>query len=222
VTQPLCFSRSCSNATGICETNLLGSAPPSCTDQCVNDGDCTDNNFCTTDKCITAGLFKVCQYAPANCNDDDKCTHDVCVDPGIGCQHYPNVDVCNDNVLCTTDVCQSDTCINTEVTCNDGLLCTTDTCDYTLGHCTYEPILCPMSSDNCTLNYCLQGGCNARYICENGVIVDVFTPGIISGIVIAAAVGIGGLAAAGYVLWKILHAAKAVSHGGKVADFAAD
>lgn len=58
---------------------------------CTTDGDCNDNNPCTTDSCVGG----TCQNTPiagccttdAQCDDGDPCTTDSCV--SSACQHSP-------------------------------------------------------------------------------------------------------------------------------------
>jgi hypothetical protein len=105
------------------------------------------------------------------------------------------------------------------------LACTEDRCDDDVGGtglCLYQPILCPISNNNCTLNFCLYGGCDSRSLCPDNLIQEPLAPGFVALIVIAVAVGLAGLAGSGYVILMIRRAPKKEKHGGKVEDFAAD
>src|SRR4029079_8890787 len=71
---------------------------------CLNNGDCSDANVCTTDTCNVSS--NQCQFTnnAASCNDLSACTSsDVCANGS--CSGTTITSLCNDSVPCTTDVC---------------------------------------------------------------------------------------------------------------------
>lgn len=94
-------------------------APP-----CQTNGDCNDNDACTTDTCNSG----TCVHTPVSCNDNDACTTDTC-DSLLGCQH--SATNCDDGNPCTVDACNPLTgCEHTLVSCPAG-----DSCNSTNGQC---------------------------------------------------------------------------------------
>ncbi|MCK4473701.1 SipW-dependent-type signal peptide-containing protein [Candidatus Parcubacteria bacterium] len=122
---------------------------------CIDAGDCNDNDPCTIDTCEN----NVCVYTPIVCNDQDPCTTDACVDGT--CVYTPIV--CNDGDPCTTDACVGGECVYTPIVCNDGDPCTTDAC--VDGTCVYTPIVCD-DQNPCTTDACVGGVCIYTPICE--------------------------------------------------------
>jgi hypothetical protein len=145
-----CPSLECGTGQGVCGSSV----------GCETADDCADNNPCTQEQCMNG----LCLWPQVNCNDNDFCTTDSC--DGTGCRNVPAPpSICDDGVSCTTDVCSNNQCINTAIECDDNLACTTDSCNVQLGHCVYEPIVCPVSPDNCTLTFCNFGACDERALC---------------------------------------------------------
>ncbi len=103
-------------------------------DTCVADGDCDDDNGCTTDTCDLGA----CLFTPiggcipcdldVDCDDGDPCTAGTCQIDGT-CAFTPAGDgaPCTDGVACTTgDQCQSGVCVGTD-SCPVGQSCNTTT-----------------------------------------------------------------------------------------------
>ena len=133
---------------------------------CQIDGDCNDNNTCTTDTCVAgtcvftpiAGCSNTGCASAADCNDNNACTTDTCVAnacvhtavPGCGNTNCTGAADCNDGNACTTDTCVAGSCVHTAVPgcggtgcvansdCNDGNTCTTDACQN--GSCVHTAI----------------------------------------------------------------------------------
>lgn len=95
--------------------------------ECLQDGDCADDDICTAEACTEAGcgFADICEeinpceqegapedccIADADCDDQNPATIDVC--DGATCVHSLNPDACLGNA-----------------DCDDGEACTTDTCD---------------------------------------------------------------------------------------------
>jgi len=225
-----CFVSNCQASSGVCVTRCAvsecstgptGVGPCASNFNCFFNSECNDNNSCTNDVCDQ--ITHLCSNAPVVCPDSNPCTFDFC-DQASGCQHLQLPDsICDDGIECTSDTCNAITgCDHSPRTCNDGLGCTTDSCDFTLGRCVYDPIICPTSNDNCTLNFCLFAGCTQRYLCPNDLISAELSDGAKAGIAVAAIVGAAALAVAGYVTIRIVRAPKVKPSGGSAADFAAD
>ncbi len=74
--------------------------PDSVEPVCEVDGDCDDEDWCTTDSCIDG----LCFNQGKDCDDDDLCTADGC-DPDTGLCAYEAVD-CDDGNDCTVESCK--------------------------------------------------------------------------------------------------------------------
>jgi DNA-binding beta-propeller fold protein YncE len=140
--------------------------------------DCSDNNACTLDYCISkAG----CIHEPqgGSCNDSSGCTFDDrCIEGR--CSGTPQD--CNDNNPCTSDSCVAGGCRNVQISgcgrcsddldCEDSEFCTLDTCDIISGICNYEP----RRSDGCCLDIsdcpatpqCILPICGTDHVCAVG------------------------------------------------------
>eukprot|EP01128_Nolandella_sp_AFSM9_P011969 TRINITY_DN884_c1_g1_i1.p1 TRINITY_DN884_c1_g1~~TRINITY_DN884_c1_g1_i1.p1 ORF type:complete len:741 (-),score=189.53 TRINITY_DN884_c1_g1_i1:175-2295(-) len=214
-----CYERNCDPLDGVCTTLQIGSR--TCQEECVVDGDCDDQNACTNDACLGPVGARYCSFTPIVCDDNNPCTEDICVAPG-GCQH-PDVPLtyCDDGIACTEDWCHEvEGCKNTVLPCNDGLECTTDFCDLNLGRCVYEPKECPVSNDNCTINFCSIGACSERNLCGSDLLTDgTLSGGSVALIAVGTTVGAVGLGAAAVVVFKIVSAPAVMAAGGAPADF---
>ena len=154
--------------------------------KCETDEECSDDNFCTTDKCdpvagCTNAFIELCCNELTPCNDNDLCTEDVCeasacifppvvcddsnpctdnsCDPAVGCQHPFNSIPCQDNNVCTWhDTCYKGECLGLPLDCADGLSCTKDSCDQVDG-CQHKS-LCS-DSILCTTDVCTLLGCKS-------------------------------------------------------------
>jgi len=132
---------------GYAGTTGTGNLEISCT-ECVQDGDCNDNNACTVDSC-SGGR---CSHTFLLCDDADLCTIDGC-EAATGCTH--DAVACDDEDACTSEVCNPATglCEVTPLNCNDNDDCTVDDC-LTASGCTYALIDCDADGvcdldDNC-------------------------------------------------------------------------
>jgi hypothetical protein len=152
-------------------------------------GDCNDNNPCTTDLCSGGGCQNImvtngtscpdanpcngvetCQNgvctgaAPLICDDGNVCTTDSC-DPASGCRYVAvtNGSGCGDGNLCNgNELCQGGVCTGGgALNCNDGSVCTIDSCAPALG-CQHGNLANGTS--------CTDGNvCNGAESCQNGV-----------------------------------------------------
>jgi hypothetical protein len=178
-TEEICVNGLCTWPTVSCTdndfcTNDFCQAVGLCAQDCAGDGDCQGGATCNQGRCVKACTTQADCAAGTTCTggscqnhcatDADCAGSETC--RGAGCQHPPAASsVCDDGVSCTTDTCSNGICHNAPIECDDNLACTTDFCDLTLGHCVYEPIVCPVSPDNCTLTYCNFGACDERALC---------------------------------------------------------
>jgi len=241
--QELCWVRECAPVTGVCSSFYLGLDRSCISEECTANSDCDDGNACTSDFCSGAPGTRACSWVPVQCDDGDVCTRDFCVGPTLGCRAETiPVEYCDDGVECTHDFCSPGFgCSHTQLACDDGNGCTSDACNETLGHCTYVPIVCPVSNDNCTLNYCMPGGCDSRTVClasvEEG---NQLGAGYVVLISFGVLIGVSLAAVGGYVSWKIALSASLANglaghgggglggghggghHGGQAKDFAVD
>ncbi len=142
--------------------------------QCVNkevaqcckvNGDCEDDNFCTTNTCVKAVGDDVgqCQYpkpdpscclANGDCNDGKFCTTELCDTNQFKCvvtntaTDCCDTDAeCDDGKFCSADSCVNHYCLHGpdkfkapccetgNAECNDGNPCTLDTCDLATKKC---------------------------------------------------------------------------------------
>ncbi|MBI5608854.1 MAG: choice-of-anchor J domain-containing protein [Deltaproteobacteria bacterium] len=128
--------------TGVCSDGVCSYANNCCT----GNGDCNDNNLCTTDSCGSSKLcsfapIKGCCMGPGDCNDNNACTENVCPGPGGQCNNpaIPGCCLssaqCDDKNACTVDSCISNKCVNqnscctADKDCADGeTTCTIDKC----------------------------------------------------------------------------------------------
>jgi hypothetical protein len=158
--------------------------------ECSTNGDCNDNNVCTTDTCSSG----ICQYSnnTLSCNDGlfctatDTCSGGVCVGSGARCSapqfcsetldacvECLNTGHCDDGNVCTTDACTaSGTCqrTNNTLTCSDGLFCTTNdrcnggACVGGVSPCGGTTSVCDEAGDRCV--QCLSPTqCNDNNAC---------------------------------------------------------
>ncbi len=106
VSSDACLDVSCHPDTGACTfAPTLCDAGQVCIDGgcvalCTTDGDCDDNDLCTSDVC---GSHFACEYITIDCDDGDACTTDAC-DPATG--------VCiNDDMVCAAhELCVEGSC----------------------------------------------------------------------------------------------------------------
>ena len=125
--------------------------------QCFADGDCDDDNLCTTETCDVGA--RTCVYDSVDCDDGSACTDDTC-EPATGCVNttitcddenactddtcdvaagcvftlFDVPSVCDDSDACTDESCDPGSgCVNTTITCDDENACTDDTCDAFVG-----------------------------------------------------------------------------------------
>jgi hypothetical protein len=97
---------------------------------CSVDGDCNDDNACTTDVCTVVGTVGTCTNETISCDDGNECTADSC-DTTSGCVNTDNSARCDDGNACTADSCDTTLgCVNTDnsARCDDGNACTADSC----------------------------------------------------------------------------------------------
>ncbi len=154
----------------------------------TDEGDCDDNNACTTDSCAgkegckhtalggacddgnactsgdvcTAG---VCKSGTAlQCNDANPCTQDACL-PASGCTNTVlDGQSCDaDGDACTAgDACVGKVCTAGPVTgCDDKNACTIDSCDTKSGQCVHDPVTDGVACDDGTL-------CTVADSCQSG------------------------------------------------------
>lgn len=164
-----------------CQNNGDCNDNDACTSDVCNAGtcentpiSCDDNDACTTDSCDT---LLGCQHVPVNCDDGNPCTLDSC-DAQIGCQHTPvsNGTPCPDGSLCNGDeTCQAGICTaGTPPNCDDNNPCTTDSCDPQLG-CQHTPVAngtpCPNATVCDGAETCQSGTCTvgAPLTCDDGL-----------------------------------------------------
>jgi hypothetical protein len=133
---------------------------------CLQDGDCNDQNICTDDKC-NAGKCQTTNNAALCTTDNNPCTEaDTCKD-GL-CQGTPLT--CNDNNVCTADSCDLKTgkCAFVGIPwCNGG--CYYDDkpgcggCQCEAAVCSDRPSCCSKNWDSLCVQLCNQkfGGCDA-------------------------------------------------------------
>ena len=118
-----------------CGAELLCSEKKGCV-TCLDNGDCYDDDSCTTDTCNDDGA---CQFIPilgccqvdGNCDDNKPCTTDFCID---GACVFEIVEDC----------CLSDS------QCNDGDSCTTDGCNMLTHLCENKSLVCQYDTVSCT------------------------------------------------------------------------
>jgi hypothetical protein len=136
----------------------------------IIDGECDDDNACTTDDSCKEGA---CLGAVVTCNDDNVCTSDYC-DPVEGCVFQPNALTCDDGDACTlNDQCcfeglgecvpgscvagaPDPLCCDLDDECDDAELCTNDTC--ASGYCDFVDLDCN-DGQQCTADDCKDGNC---------------------------------------------------------------
>ncbi len=133
-----CTDDSCDAATGDCinEDNCVDGTCDLTTGDCggcVSDGDCDDQDQCTTDTCTDGSCSNVDNTAACNdanaCTTNDTCAAGVCAGTAVVC---PAGQSCN----ASTGNCQVITC-TTSANCNDNFGCTTDICNLATGLCEY-------------------------------------------------------------------------------------
>ena len=149
-----CAAKNCGAALSTCS----GFSAPNC----GANGDCNDNDACTTDTCDA--MF--CKHTPAACDDAKPCTTDSC-DAKAGCQHaaVTAATTCDDGDACTKDdACSSGACAGTAIGCDDGLVCTGDSCDKASG-CVHVPLTGDACSDADT---CTEGDACQAGVCVAG------------------------------------------------------
>ncbi len=165
---------------GCCVTPTLPSGV-----SCVSDGECTDNNRCTLDRCVNGccthtpgcstnaecddGMFcngaEKCQSGcclagtPSCCASNQCCNEDAnACQAGLGCTSDAG---CNDDNPCTDDRCVSGCCTHTNNTalCDDGIFCNgRDTCSD--GVCSvHAGNPCPPPATCNEANHRCEGGC---------------------------------------------------------------
>ncbi len=185
-----CTTDSCNPASGVCVFTPM----PGCGGYCAFASDCSDNNACTDDVCVSSKCAfnnntgacddgSVCTKgdlcsggkclagSAISCDDNSACTNDSC-DATTGCAHVNNTAVCNDANPCTAgDVCSGGVCAGpATVNCDDSNPCTDDACAKTTG-CTHaaNTATCDDGS-KCTANdVCSGGTCSGKAIsCDDG------------------------------------------------------
>lgn len=143
----LCVDGACCDqaCTGPCEAcNLPGnvgfcSPIAGC---CRTDGDCDDNDACTTDSC---GADNRCTRTPIACDDGrGLCTTKRC-DPATGCV-FQEVG-CDDGNACTADSCDPQTGCVHDAAARDGQPCDNGTGTCQGGQCVRA---CPPGTSACT------------------------------------------------------------------------
>ncbi len=152
---PLC-------AKGVCQPGT----PKACPMPCAVDGECDDQNPCTTDACVgkacTHGALAGCCKAATECDDGDSKTVDQCL--GNTCKHTP---ACVAPGCCTkTEDC---TAAGLKASCVEGKCVAT------------EPGACVKDADcddgdATTADFCGKGACTAIPTCEGpgvGVVFDL-------------------------------------------------
>ncbi len=111
-----------------CSTDTCTVATGKCTHAAAAAGvACDDGNACTTgEKCNTSACVPGVAVV---CNDNNPCTDDSC-DVVLGCVYTPNKLACDDANACTVgDVCAAGKCVpGTAKNCDDTNSCTTDSC----------------------------------------------------------------------------------------------
>jgi len=125
---------------------------------------CSRDDPCNPQECVPAD--GTCAVKPFNCSDDNACTIDVCVSDGStpSC-NYTAVN-CDDGNACTVDSCDAiKGCQHSALSCDDGNPCTTETCDPNYG-CEYANVT--VTSTLCITAYCdpLQGVISQDVTCR--------------------------------------------------------
>ncbi|MCB9738240.1 MAG: hypothetical protein H6747_03160 [Deltaproteobacteria bacterium] len=179
----VCAGQNTDGQLGGGATGGSSSKPVTVLDFCKIDGDCDDNDPCTSNTCASGQ----CEYKASSggkCDDGDACTDtDTCVDGTCGGKPY----VCNDGDACTIgESCAAvggkPVCIaGADKVCDDGKPCTADSCDSKTGDCVYAPVpgcLIGCKSDAacndgnvCTADSCntLTGGCSYTNAADGAV-----------------------------------------------------
>jgi hypothetical protein len=147
---------------------------------CSGNGDCDDQNFCTTDRCLVDQCSNEailgCCYGPADCDDQNEATIDSCVNNECAYEDKPLTCTgngqCVDDDNCTVDLCDEGTCAhvtsadpfccNEQADCNDGNPMTIDSC--VTGTCKNLTLSCNgdgecNDSNSCTTDKCLDKQC---------------------------------------------------------------
>jgi hypothetical protein len=159
-------------------------------EKCTGDGECDDDNACTTDACdLPTGVCKWTKLAEHTaCTDDEEsCTVDECV--ANVCVHTPLADAedcASDDDDCTIDACSAGVCghafdnnvcdCQIDAHCNDNNPCTDDTCND--GTCEAAPNTATCddantctSADVCAAGVC--GGTNNTDACADDDVCTV-------------------------------------------------
>ncbi len=176
----------CLQGAGVDCSDGVGCTNDSCnetTDQCDNvpdDGNCTDELYCTGVETCDANAD--CQTGtPIDCDDAVSCTDDSCNEETDQCDNVGDDANCDDGDYCNGDeTCDDvlDCQAGTAITCDDGVGCTDDSCNETTDQC--ESVVNNASCDDgaycngtetCDMNAdCLPGtsvDCNDEVNCTD-------------------------------------------------------
>lgn len=176
-----CPPEACNLATGSCE--LVDQTDPAEICGATGAAHCgVSADPCGATDCDVCGQVPIC-HSDGDCNDQDACTTDVCrngvcdSDPIADCCQSEND--CDDNVLCTANECVNhqcsyspiSNCCETAQDCDDGDACTADVCSS--GQCVQNPIAnCCHDDLECDDgNACTQDAC-ANHACDSVPIAD--------------------------------------------------
>ncbi|KAK5583070.1 hypothetical protein RB653_004660 [Dictyostelium firmibasis] len=181
----VCFSdriENCQNCleigcvtTDFCNIQVCSSDGKSCETTAKN---CSDNNFCTTDSCISPS--GTCSFSipdpkcvtckSTSCTTTDACSIQVCSADGGSCESVPKN--CDDNNPCTTDSCSNGVCSRTTIPncsiCNSTLSCiTVNLCEPQFCTIKVSDIKCETNYDQCNdNNFCTKDTCSGNGICS--------------------------------------------------------
>ncbi|MBL8784238.1 MAG: hypothetical protein JNJ59_04990 [Deltaproteobacteria bacterium] len=177
-----CTRELCRAEAGLCSF-IRDASLPGCGEGCTNNGQCNDQNGCTTDICrggVCSNIFDPnlpnCAGCPdPTCDDFDPCTRDFC--DGTICRHIATADLpgcsgqcqsdnqCPPPTNCKKSYCdpQLARCVTLDIPdccssvseCSDNNACTEDSCAAD-GRCIHQVI-----------PGCCPGGCNDNDPCTN-------------------------------------------------------